>query len=87
MIGILHFRLGQCRLAGCTPVNRFFTFIDPPIQIKLAELFNGSRFVIIAHSQIRIRPIPENSEAHKLLPLDAHIFIGISPTETPLFNL
>jgi hypothetical protein len=87
MIGIFHFGFRQRGSAGGAPVNRFFSFINTAVEIKLPKFLNRDRFVRIGHRQIRILPLAENTETLELFTLNVDIFFRIGPAGAALFHL
>ena len=63
---VFHFRLGQRRFAVKTPVHRFQTAIDVAFVQNFAQRTDFVRFVGKIHGFVRIVPLAQYAQTHKV---------------------
>ncbi len=83
MIAVFHFGLGQGRLAGDAPEYRFGATVDVAHAHEVAEDAGDGRLIRVAHRQVRVGPVAEHPQPLELLPLDAHVFLGVAAAVLP----
>ena len=86
VVFVFHFRFGQRRFAGDAPVNRLAPAINIAPVEECQKRFGNARFVVKIHRQVRLVPLAENPQAHKVLALNVHKFLRELAALAPHFD-
>ena len=79
---ILNFSLGQGRLTGKAPVDRFFTSNQTAVLSKFSAFPGDGGFVAIVHGQVRIIPDSHHAQALEFFALNVDKLLGIGPAQS-----
>ena len=77
MVLIFDLGFGQRGAIVHAPVHRLQSFINVAAIQKIDERARDHRFILRAHGEIRILPLPENAQADEILALQVDVFRGV----------
>ena len=81
VVVILHFRLGQRRVAGAAPVNGLLGARHAPGGHKLCKFTGSDGFICRIHAHIGVIPVAQHTQTLEFLALYIKPFIGILAAE------
>ena len=73
LVLIFDFRLGQCRTAIKTPVDRLQAAIDVTFFNQLSECADFVGLVAVIHRQVRVVPLAQHAQTDEVLFLALHL--------------
>ena len=77
VIGVLHFRLGQRRMAGTAPVNGLLGAHHVAFFHKAGQFARGNGLIGRGHAAVGIFPVAQHAETAKFLALNINPLAGI----------